>query len=432
MQHDDTTYMAYADMEEKIYDDPRRGALFRTGNRLVILDDEDLIPLPFGSYLFSMPGRLPAGIDLETGEVAMPRSDEEGRPIQAVSSFLASGYLRTFLPAARREESAPLLPLWAYAGVGIRGDEFFVPAMRIDEDPRSDPEIHQDREALVAAIEKTEKAFPENRLVRQLHTCSLEYDCLCARNFFLQRYEAPLPTSPACNARCAGCLSHQEENAGVSPSQFRLTFKPTCEEIAAVTLHHFAAVDRAVASFGQGCEGEPLLRGSDLADAIGLVREKTDRGTINCNTNGSDAATVRAMIDAGLDSIRISMNSPTPEKYHRYYNPRNYEFSDVLKTIDVALERGIWVSVNLFFMPGFTDSPAEVDALLDFLERYPVNMIQARNLNIDPDFYFDLMKLDGSEPVGVRELINFIKKEYPSLRWGYYNPPKETFTPRSE
>jgi len=424
---DNNLYMLYADEKDKVYDDPGHYALFRTGNRIVTLEADELIELPFGSYLFSLPGRLPMGLDAGTGKLNSPTADSEGRLIRGASAFLASGYLRTFLPAYKESEGAPKLPLWAYAGAAYRDGKVLVPAMRIDDDPRSDPKIHQDREALVTAIGGVEKQYPENRLVKQLHTCSLDYDCLCARNFFLSRHEAPLPTSPACNARCAGCLSHQGDDAGFSASQFRLTFEPTVEEIAQVTLHHFEAVDEAVASFGQGCEGEPLLRGNDLARSIGAVREKTDRGTININTNGSLPETVKAMIDAGLDSIRVSMNSPTEEAYNRYYQPKNYSFADVLKTLEVALDAGIWVSVNLFFMPGFTDSEEEVEALIGFLERFPVNMIQARNLNIDPDLYFETIGFTGSEPVGIRDMVDYFKEEFSSVRWGYYNPAKESF-----
>ena len=49
------------------------------------------------------------------------------------------------------------------------------------------------------------RAFPcnidlheaRNRLFRHLETCALTYGCPAAKNLFLCRYEAPLPTSPA-------------------------------------------------------------------------------------------------------------------------------------------------------------------------------------------------------------------------------------------
>ena len=211
--------------------------------------------------------------------------------------------------------------MWAYAGVAFADGEFVVPALRIDEDPRSDPAIHENDAELRAAIRETTALLPGNRLVRQLATCSTEYRCLCARNFFLGRHEAPVPTSPACNADCVGCLSRQAGGSPFPPSQPRLEFMPTPEEIAAVIRRHLDRVDRAVASFGQGCEGEPLLRAADLAAAVRMVREKTGRGTININTNGSLPDGVKALAAAGIDSIRISLNSPTEEYYTRYHRP---------------------------------------------------------------------------------------------------------------
>jgi hypothetical protein len=57
------------------------------------------------------------------------------------------------------------------------------------------------------------------------------YHCFAAKNIFVGRWEAPLPTSPTCNARCVGCLSLQE---GECPaSQDRIQFVPTPEEIEA-------------------------------------------------------------------------------------------------------------------------------------------------------------------------------------------------------
>jgi pyruvate-formate lyase-activating enzyme len=419
--------LVYADDTENVYDFPGRQPLFRTGNRMVPVPADDLIPLPFGSYLYYLPGRHPLYFDRKSKKIIPLKRGLHGEPIWAVSAFVASAYLRTFLPAFEKTKNAPVLPLWAYSGVVFMNDDFYVPAMRIDEDPRSDPAIHQNPQALSAAIRNIEKQFPHNRLVRQLAACSTRYGCLCARNFFLGRYEAPIPTSPACNSECLGCLSFQKKDSGFVESQPRLNFKPTPREISEVICRHFLKVDAAVASFGQGCEGEPLLRADDLASAIRKVRQKTDRGTLNLNTNGSDPAAVKKLIDSGLDSIRVSLNSPTEIYYNKYHQPKNYIFQDVLNTISIALEKNIFVSINLFFMPGFTDMETEVESLFQFLEKFPVHMIQTRNLNIDPDVYFKSIEYKASEPVGIARLILLIKEKYPSIRLGYYNPPKETF-----
>ncbi len=416
---------AYCDKKGRVYEAEGYFPAFRSGRRTLPADPAELIPLPDGTLLFSLPDRTPVFYESSQGSpVNVPVIGN--RRVWAASAFLSSGYLRTYLPAFEREKGCRPLSLWAYAGLVIREGKFFVPALRIDEDPRSDPALHENEPELKRAIKGMKGRYPGNRLVEQLSHCATEYRCLCARNFFLGRYEAPVPTTPQCNAFCAGCLSRQE-GSGFSQSQNRLDFMPGPGEIAEVISHHLEAVDASVASFGQGCEGEPLLRGKDLAKAIALVREKTGRGTIHLNTNGSLPGMVRLLIQAGLDSIRISLNSPTPDYYLRYYQPKVYEFSDVLRSLEIALEAGIFVSLNLFFLPGFTDMETEAEALFEFLRRYPVHMLQTRNLNIDPDYYLDHIGFRESPALGIRKLLDILRTEFPHMRLGYYNPPRESF-----
>ncbi len=417
----DKTSMVYADKKGLVFDYPGLPPVFRSGERFLHVKDEDLIKFPYGSYLFTLPDRYP--ITFRNGGFSAVKRDLHGNSINAVASFPASGYLRTYLPAYESKNNAPTLPLWAYTGVVIKDDDFYIPAVRIDDDIRSDPAIHENHGEFKKAVNEIKNLYPENRLVKQLSVCSTEYNCLCARNFFLGRFEAPVPTSPACNADCIGCLSYQEEGAGFCQSQFRLEFSPSPEEIAEVILHHFNRVESSVASFGQGCEGEPLLRGADLIKAVSAVRGNTSAGTININTNGSKPQVVSELIQAGLDSIRVSLNSPTEKYYTAYHRPSNYSFNDVLKTIDIALNAGIFVSINQFFMPGFTDAESEAESLFNFLKRFPVNMIQTRNINIDPDYFFKRIDFKFENFTGIGNLINNLKSSFPELRLGYYNPP---------
>ena len=106
----------------------------------------------------------------------------------------------------------------------------------------------------------------------------------------------------------------------------RITFVPSPEEIADVAAPHLAQAEQAVASFGQGCEGEPLLQGPTLLAALKLIRRQVSRGTINLNTNASRPETVARLVAAGLDSMRVSLNSARPEYYAAYYRPRGIWF----------------------------------------------------------------------------------------------------------
>ncbi|MBF0205916.1 MAG: radical SAM protein [Oligoflexia bacterium] len=434
--------LVYCDINGNIFDSADHGPALRYGRRFRSLGDayrnddlaQQLIPLPFGSYLFSLPHRLPIYYPHHDRGGQSPyqifRPGKSGEEAWAASAFISSGYLRTYLPAyirpvVRSTGVVPTLSLWAYSAVFFdsQSEKFFVPAIRIDQDQRSDPQIHQNDEELQKKIEELKKFYPDNRLVGQLAFCASEYRCLCARNFFLSRYEAPIPTSPNCNSRCLGCLS--EGHTNVQAPQRRLNFAPTPQEISQVIIHHLQRVEHGVASFGQGCEGEPLLRAKDLEEAIRMVRGNCDHGTININTNGSRPDMIKSLATAGLNSIRISLNSFNPDYYQRYYRPHGYSYSDIINSIEEALAAGLFVSLNLFFLPGFSDSKGEVERLYKFLERYPVSMIQTRNLNIDPDYYLDQIGFkDGEEEgsFGVYRLINMLKRDFPQVRLGYYNP----------
>jgi pyruvate-formate lyase-activating enzyme len=415
--------LVYCDERGQIYDFPGRLAAFRSGRTIVPASMSESIKIPFGSEIFSLPGRSPYSYSARSNSCHIVGAIK-GRSIDAASAFLPSSYLRTYLPAYSERKGAKRLSLWAYAGIGIDGDDFYAPAFRIDDDVRSDPAIHDNDAELEKKTRALSSQFPKNRLVKQLSKCAREYRCLCARNFFLRRYEAPIPTTPVCNAGCLGCLSYQEKDlSGFGESQMRLDFAPDPAEIAEVILYHFGNVPGGVASFGQGCEGEPLMRGKALAESIRMVREKTADGTIHLNTNGSLPEMAELLIDAGLNSMRVSLNSPTEKYYNPYYKPQGYVMADIFRTIRRGLDRGIFVSLNLFFFPGFTDMQSEVDALYGLLKEYPVNMIQTRNLNIDPDYYLDSIGYEESQHIGIRKLVEMLRSDFPAIKLGYYNPP---------
>jgi hypothetical protein len=53
-------------------------------------------------------------------------------------------------------------------------------------------------------------------------------------------------------------------------------------------------------------------------------------------------------------------------------------------------------------------------------------MIQWRNFNIDPDWYLGKINVvDTGESLGVSQLQRLIHKEFPKLKYGYFNPPIE-------
>jgi hypothetical protein len=98
---------------------------------------DELIPLPAGSRLFTVPGTPPIGFDPRTRKPTtaerLPRSWGGGR-IQAVSAFLTPAYTRTLLPAADYGRKNVTLPLWSYTAVGwcVEEERFYAAAVRVD------------------------------------------------------------------------------------------------------------------------------------------------------------------------------------------------------------------------------------------------------------------------------------------------------------
>jgi len=198
------------------------------------------------------------------------------------------------------------------------------------------------------------------------------------------------------------------------------------EEIVEFTVPHLETAPYPIVSFGQGCEGEPLLMWETISEAIREIRKHTSKGNININTNGSKPDAVRALCEAGLNSIRVSTNSVRKPIYEAYYRPNNYVFEDLAESIKVVRSYGGWASINYFVFPGMTDSVEEYEALRKFISETGLTMIQWRNFNIDPDWYLGKIGVtETGEFLGVKQLMELIHEEFPHLKFGYFNPSME-------
>ncbi len=415
-----TPYIMYSDGKGNIFEDTSLYVVGRTGWDATPIPDDEWIELPDGGTLYELPGRRGIGIDVKTGDM---RLCEKG---WAVAAFIPPAHTGLYLAAYETMPDAPTLPLFSYTAAGWLNSKFYVPAVRIELDIRQECAGYNDRK-IKEGVEQFVKAYPHNRLVKHLaEKCTLTYSCPASRNYFMGRWECPIPTSPACNANCIGCISFQPEEETIVSTQDRLTFRPTAAEIVEYTVPHLETAPYPIVSFGQGCEGEPLLMWETIADAIKEIRKHTKKGSININTNGSKPDAVEKLMQAGLDSIRVSMNSARADIYTKYYQPNNYKFEDLIESLKVVRKYGGWSSINYFVFPGMTDSIAEFDALCAFIRETDISMIQWRNFNIDPDWYLGKMNVaDTGESMGVKQMIELIQEEFPKLKFGYFNPPIE-------
>jgi pyruvate-formate lyase-activating enzyme len=413
-------YILYSDGEGNIYEDTSLYVVGRAGWDAMPIDPADWIELPEGGNLYELPGRRGIGLDVETGEM---RLCDKG---WAVAAFIPPAHTGLYIAAYETEAEAPTLPLFCYTAAGWLDNKTYVPAVRIEQDIRQECAGYDD-EKIATGTEKLLADYPHNRLVKHLmENCCMTYTCPAARNFSLSRWECPVPTSPACNANCIGCISFQPSDETIVSTQDRLTFKPTAEEIVEFTVPHLNNAPFPIISFGQGCEGEPLLMWETIRASIIEIRKHTSKGSININTNGSKPDAVKALCEVGLNSIRVSTNSARKHIYEPYYRPNNYQFEDIIESLKVMRSYGGWTSINYFVFPGMTDSVEEYEALRKLIIDTDLSMIQWRNFNIDPDWYMGKIGVNETgEMLGVKQLMSLIAEEFPKVKFGYFNPPIE-------
>ena len=416
--------MLYADKDGQIYDHPYLRMTGFSGSSPADLKAEDLIPLPEFSKLFFIPDCPPIGLDPSTGELkTVSEIEVDGIAFKcfAVAAFLEPGLVRSHLPAVDYGPKSYVLPMWAYTAVGFKNEGYWAAGFRIEYNHKWDPENYDDRE-LVPAIQKYRAEHGSGPLVEHLTNCATENHCFAAKNLFLKRWEAPLPISRACNAACLGCLSLQPDNS-CEASHDRISFRPSTEEIVSLSVNHLNQAPEPIMSFGQGCEGEPLTEYRLIADSIREIRKRTGKGTINLNTNGSMPEWIREIADSGLDSIRISMNSARPEFYRAYYRPRDYDFENVVASIALSKEMGLYTMINYLVFPGITDQEEEIEALRDLIRKTRCNFIHLKNLDIDPQLYLEKMPTVPSPGIGMRRMAAMLKAELPGTQLGYFNQP---------
>ncbi len=401
----------YADKNGEIYDAPGYRAVGRVDWEEDILALADMIPMPEGTVLAYLPGR--AAIGAKDGCL-----QQVSGQVLAVAAMLPVGYTRTKLPAYIKKNNAPVLPLYGYAAAALYNDEIYVAAVKSDDNAKWHPYKYNTPD-LKKKVAKVKRELGGNRIVAQLANCSLRWQCCTAQNLFYHRWEAGIPVSPACNANCFGCISLQPAECCPSP-QSRIDFTPTPEEIAAVGVYHLCDAPEPIISFGQGCEGEPSLASESVQAGIRLIRSRTSRGVVNINTNAGFTPGIKALADAGLDSMRVSMISAVPENYQAYYRG-NYTLEDVCSSIAYAKNRGVHVSLNMLSFPGLNDRPEELEAWINFINTTKIDMVQLRNLNVDPDAFLAIMPKAKAKPLGVSQFLQKISTACPAITIGSFS-----------
>jgi pyruvate-formate lyase-activating enzyme len=408
-----TPHVVYSTLDGGVAEEPRLRSIDYTGRPL---EQSDLIPLPAGATLSMLPQRLACGQTSDGRRASIPH--KKG---WALAALLPIGYTRTRLPAYTKTLQTAPLPFFGYTAVAAIDGQMYVAALATDDPQKWHPDAYN-RKHLQRLVEQRLAAAPENRVLAHHAHCALDYACPTASNLFFERWEGAIAVSPGCNARCIGCISKQDEENLVSP-QDRLTFIPTVAEIVDVAVAHLDGAADAIVSFGQGCEGEPLLQARRIEQAIRAIRARTSRGTLNINTNASNPRALARLYDAGLDSLRASTISAVPETYNAYYRPIGYSLQDVKRSLILAREAGVYSSINFLLFPGLADAEGEVEAMVAFLRETGVRLVQLRNLNIDPEVLLPRLPAPRGRPIGIAAMTETLRRELPDLRIGNFSMP---------
>lgn len=171
-------HLVYADGQGNVYDHPELYGLARSGDMIVELLEEELIPLPEGATLSLLPNTRAVGMNPSTGEM-LPLPEGS----QAVGALLPQGFTRLCLPGYIKTDKSYKLPLFGYSAVVWKDGGFYVAAEQSDDPQKWNP-MNCDRDAVRSGVGSLTAKYPENRLYGHLSNCALGYECLTSSNTF--------------------------------------------------------------------------------------------------------------------------------------------------------------------------------------------------------------------------------------------------------
>ena len=302
-----------------------------------VRSDEHVLPprgrpiaLPSGAKLAHLPGRRPVGLNPKTGALELVREftiDGKTFAPNAVGAVLPPGYTRTYLPGGGEGRRAGAAAVGVHrGGVGAEGAGGLGAAHR---SPHALGPVALQRPRGEGPGEGAPRALPRQPGARSSSRCARSSTGASpARTSSTASDEGGIPASVMCNAQCVGCISRAARR--------RAARDPRPHERRAGRRGDGGRRGVAPGARHGPHHGElrPGLRGR-AAHPLALDREGHSasrasarrRAAININTNGSLPHGLRALFDAGLDAVRVSLNSAHPELYAAYYQPKGYGFA---------------------------------------------------------------------------------------------------------
>ncbi len=160
--------------------------------------------------------------------------------------------------------------------------------------------------------------------------------------------QAYLNITNACPCRCTFCIRNNGDSVGEATTLW-FEHNPSIDEIKIeIDNFDFSKYNNSITICGYG---EPTCALNNLIDACKYLREKGVK--IRLNTNGlsdliNKRETAKEICDV-IDSVSISLNAPTAEKYNEITKPSFGEksFDAMLKFAKECKEYGIPVKLTV-------------------------------------------------------------------------------------
>jgi hypothetical protein len=159
-------FLVVGDGSGNIFEIPDYFMCGMSGTEIALPDEKDLISLPYGSDMFELPGRIAIGYDPNEKRIVEVK-EYKGNRVYPVAAFMAPAHLQLCRSTYGSDLDSPRLPLYNYAAVGWKNNDFYVTGMRIDQDIRQDLQ-HFNAHFIEKEGERLLAKFPSNRLVHHL------------------------------------------------------------------------------------------------------------------------------------------------------------------------------------------------------------------------------------------------------------------------
>jgi cyclic pyranopterin phosphate synthase len=193
-----------------------------------------------------------------------------------------------------------------------------------------------------------------------------------------------------CNLRCFYCMP--EEDYDFTPTS-RLMQPGEIETLAKIFVEQGVNKIRLTG-------GEPLVR-KDAPEIIAALSQLPVKLTMT--TNGTRVPELLSVLKAStIRSLNISLDTLQPEKFQ--FMTRRDQFHKVYNSIQLLLEHGFHVKVNMVVMKDLTD-----DEILDFVEWTKNSPVHVRFIEFMP---FSGNRWTSNQVVSWQEILQKVAEKY--------------------